>query len=156
MFSAPLQVYIECFYHLLSLLPKAVLLIPSRVRVYTAFGGVSFFVVFVFCFVENKYLWGHLGSIGVWAQFIFHGFLWSLSARFGGWGEGRSQALIDGVWNSIFMSVATAFVHFEPTFAQANQSSSFCLQLLPRLAENPSGLGEHGVVVPRSTRVGSA
>lgn len=78
MFSAPLQVYIECFYHLLSLLPEAVLLIPSRVRVYTAFGGVSFFVVFVFCFVENKYLWGHLGSIGVWAQFICHGFLWSL------------------------------------------------------------------------------
>lgn len=78
MFSAPLQVYIEYFYHLLSLLPEAVLLIPSRVRVYTAFGGVSFFVVFVFCFVENKYLWGHLGSIGVWAQFICHGFLWSL------------------------------------------------------------------------------
>lgn len=75
-----------------SLLPKAVLLFPSRVRVYTAFVGVSFFVVFGFC---RKYFWGCLGgSIGVWAQFIFYGFqtwvsLVFLSPRFGVWGGGE-------------------------------------------------------------------
>lgn len=100
MFFAPIQVTSNVlrFYHLLSLLPNAVLLIPSRVRVYIAFGVVYFFCCFCF-FVENKYFWGHLGgSIGVWAQLIFYGFqtwvsLVSLSPGFGGWGR-KSQAPI--------------------------------------------------------------
>lgn len=59
------------------------------------------------------------------------------------------------------MSVTTAFVHFEPTkvffsFTQADQSSSSCLQLLPRVAESQPGLGKHRVLVPHSVRMGSA
>lgn len=50
-----------------------------------------------------------MGSIGVWAPFVFH---LSLSARCGG-GEGKSSQVPAGcVWGSPFM--ARAFIHFEP------------------------------------------
>lgn len=49
------------------------------------------------------------------------------------------------------MSFATAFVHLNlpgfSSFAQADQLSSSCLQLLPKVAEDQPGLGQHSTVV---------
>lgn len=53
-------------YYLLSLLPKAMLLTPFRVRIYTAFR--VFWVVFFF----KKVSLGSLDSMGVCVQFIFN------------------------------------------------------------------------------------
>lgn len=61
-----------------------------------------------------------------------------------GWiGVGGSQAPIGCVRNGIFMSVATAFVHFEPTNVSQPRTGQpeleLLLQLLPRVAR-PTGL----------------
>lgn len=95
-----------------------------------------------------------MGSIGVWAPFVFH---LSRQPRCGG-GEGKAAKSNGCVWGSPFM--ARAFIHFEPPHAwpptQAHQSVEAQLASLCRVVEPQAGLGRHGASAPCPTSVGAA
>lgn len=139
MLFAPIQVTsnVISFYHLLS---------PAQGCVAYSFQSQSLYCIWgcVFCcfcfFVENKYFWGHLGgSIGVWAQLIFYGFLWSLCHLDLGNVEEKAKPQL--------AEFGMAFLYHCFPSSQANQSSSSYLQLLPRVAEQ-TRLSRHGIIVP--------